>query len=94
MITAKEARDLAGPTVEEKVVGLSETILKLASEGKRALRTSYDYDGNKELWITGGYNTTDEWKNAKKILEGFGYSVKYYYSEGSQFADAYTLIEW
>lgn len=94
MIQASEAKKLAGLTVAEKVEKLSFPIKKLALERKRQLRTGYDYVEDDDLWISGGYSNTQEWKDAKKILEGLGYNVRFYYSDGSQFVDMYTLIEW
>lgn len=98
MITATEARQLASKlasnTVEEKVEKLSSTIEKLAKANKRRLRTEWDYDDNRDLWTTGGYETSEEWINAKKILENYGYKVSFYYDDRGQFVDMYTLIEW
>jgi hypothetical protein len=45
------------------------------------------------LWIRGGYNHTEDWKAARKILMDLGYTVEFYYNE-SQFVDMYTLIKW
>lgn len=94
MITASEAKRLAGLTVEEKVESLSNSIEKSAKEKKRCLRTGWDYKEDNDLWVNGGYSKTQEWWKAKEILENLGYKVSFYYSEGSQFVDMYTLIEW
>lgn len=93
MITAQEARELAGYTLKEKVERLGEEIRKCAIEKKRQLRTGWDYKEDSSLWIEGGYSKTEEWRTAKKILEENGYKVSFYYRE-SQFVDMFTLIEW
>lgn len=94
MINAKEAKELAGPTLDEKIESLGETIEFLAKQKRRQLRTGWDHDADKSLWIDGGYQSTDEWKEAKKKLEEMGYKVSFFYKEGSQFVDMYTLVEW
>lgn len=92
--SAHEARKAAGPTVEEKVEKLCETIKKLAQEKKRQCRTGYDHRADEDLWISGGYSATKEWQEASKILTNLGYDVTFYYKEGSQFVDMYTLVKW
>lgn len=93
MITAKEARELAGKTVKEKVEALCLAIEQAARSKGRQLRTGWEYKDDKDLWIDGGYSRTKEWEEAKNILEGLGYKVTFYYKE-TQFVDMYTLIEW
>lgn len=92
-ITAEQARKLAGKTVDEKVDDLLVEIENSAKQGKRQLRTSWEYSGDEDLWVRGGYDKTDEWKAAKKILTDLGYTVEFYYNE-LQFVDMYTLIKW
>lgn len=92
-ITAEQARKLAGKTVDEKVDDLLVEIENSAKQGKRQLRTSWEYSGDEDLWVRGGYDETDEWKAAKKILTDLGYTVEFYYNE-LQFVDMYTLIKW
>ena len=94
MITAAQARELAGPTLQEKVEALNEAIKAAATLKKRQLRTGWDYDAHPELWIQGGYSSTEEWKQAKKMLEDLGYKVSFYYREASIAVDMYTIIEW
>lgn len=93
MITAEEARQLAGKTVEEKVESLCATIRELASEHKRVCRCGYDHAEDADLWIHGGYSGTKDWMEAKKILEGAGFEVSFFYEE-RQFVDMYTLVKW
>lgn len=85
MITAKEARHIAVSPLEEKVQSLCESIERLAKDKKRMLRTGYDHKEDDELWQYGGYNRTEEWKAAKKMLEDLGYTVSF---------DMYTKVEW
>ena len=91
--TAEEARKLSGKTLDEKVDGLLAAIAEAAKQHKRQLRTGWDYGADEELWIRGGYNKTEDWMAARKILVDLGYTVEFYYEE-SQFVDMYTLIKW
>lgn len=93
MITANEARELAGPTLEEKVEALGRRIEELAKEGRRVLRCGYDYDQDQDLWIHGGYSSTEDWKKATQILRDKGFEVDFYYTE-LQFVDMYTRVKW
>lgn len=93
MMTAAEARRLAGQTVQEKVNDLLLAVEELAKQKHRVLKTGWDYTKDADLWVHGGYNNSKEWVEAKKILEGLGYKVNFFYKE-SQFVDMYTLIEW
>lgn len=95
-LTAEEARHLAGPTLNEKIDCLLESIRSLAMNRRRSCRTSYDHKQHNDLWVDCGYsdNKTKDWSEAKKILQGLGYKVSFYYSEGSMAVDMYTLIEW
>lgn len=91
MITAKEARDLAGPTFEERVEEQLELVyeqIKTAAEKKnrKTLLTS-------DFWTRGGYNNSNEYKAAVKKLEELGYTVKFFYEE-YQFVNMYTIVEW
>lgn len=92
--TAAEARELAGPTLDEKVDCLLESIKEAAQNEKRVLRTGWDYTKHKDLWIDGGYNQTEEWKKACDILQRLGFEVQFYYNDGSMAVDMYTVIKW
>jgi hypothetical protein len=93
-LTAAQAKQLAGPSVDEKVDAILVAIEKIATNKGRQLRAGYDYDQDKDLWVSGGYTPTPEWKEATKILEKLGYDVDFYYNDGSQFVDMYTIIRW
>lgn len=91
MITAQEARELAGPTFEEKVADQLEFAceqIKTAAENKKRQTILHS-----EFWTSGGYSRTDEYKAAVKQLEELGYKVVFFYEEG-QFVNMYTIVEW
>lgn len=94
MFTAAEAKRLAGESLEEKVAKLGEAIKVAATNKKRQLRTGWEYKDDKDLWIQGGYKPTEDWTKAKKMLELAGYTVDFYYSDGSIAVDMYTIIKW
>lgn len=93
-LTAAEARELAGPTLDEKVDAILEAIKDAAKSEKRVLRAGWDYKTDNNLWIDGGYRETEEWKKAVAILQSLGYDVQFYYNEGSLAVDMYTVIKW
>ena len=93
MINAAEARKMAGPTLDEKIDALGETIKKQASKGHRQCKTGWTHQEDLSLWIDGGYDQSKDWKQAKQILEALGFQVSFFYEE-KQFVNMYTLIEW
>jgi len=92
--TAKEARKLAGPTVEERVDAVLEAIKVAATEKKRELKTGWEYKEDTEFWVNEAYSRTRDWLKAKKILEDLGFEVEFYYNDGSFAVDMYTVIRW
>jgi len=91
MITAQQARELAGPTFDERVEEQLEFAyeqIKTAAEKKnrKTILTS-------DFWTRGGYSGTDEYKAAVKQLEELGYTVRFFYEE-LQFVNMYTIVEW
>lgn len=91
MITAKEARDLAGPTFEERVKEQLEFAyerIKLAAENKHR-----SVNLTNEFWSRGGYSGTDEYKAAVKQLKVLGFEVEFFYEE-LQFVNMYTIVKW
>lgn len=88
MITAEEARELAGPTIEEQLAPVFELIRQAATKKKRELRLHSD------LWTNGAYTGSPEFKEAKKLLQDQGFVVDFYYNDGGQFADLYTIVKW
>lgn len=85
-ITAQEARELAGPTVQERVDEVYPLIREAAEKGKRSI----DLHG---WWADEGYAGSKDYKQACMILEGDGYKVKFVYAE-YQFVSMYTVVEW
>jgi hypothetical protein len=86
-ITAAEARELAGPTVPERV----ETVYGLIRAAAEAKRRSVDLHG--EFWANQGYSATSEWQEACRLLEADGYTVGFVYEE-RQFVSMYTEVKW
>jgi hypothetical protein len=91
MITASEARELAGPTIEEKVEKELQNVYKEirnAAENKKRKINLYD-----DFWTMGGYHGTEAYNSAVKKLEELGFTVRFHY-EALQFVDMYTVVEW
>jgi hypothetical protein len=85
-ITAQEARELAGPTVQERVDAVYPLIRKAAEAKQREVHLH-------DWWAQSGYSGTHEYKQAVMILEGDGYKVEFFYEE-RQFVDMYTVVKW
>jgi hypothetical protein len=92
-LTAAQAKQLAGPTVTEKVDAILVAIKAAADNRKRELRTGWEYKDDNDLWVSGGYGPTADWKEAQRQLQELGYTVEFYYKE-TQFVDMYTIIKW
>jgi len=91
MITAKEARELAGPTLQEQLDEQLEYAYKrIRSAAEQKHRTT---NLANEFWCHEGYKQTDLYKKAVKQLEELGYTVKFHYEE-LQFVNMYTVVEW
>ena len=87
MITADQARELAGPTVQERVDAVYPMIADAASKKRRSV-TLHD-----PFWVDGGYGGKEDWKKACAILKSNGYTVEFFYEE-RQFVDMYTVVKW
>jgi len=87
MITADEARVLAGPTANEILNPVWDQIEK-AAKSKKFKITLRD-----NFWHREGYDGTDLYKECINILETAGYAVKYFF-ETNQFVDAGITISW
>lgn len=85
-ITAAQARELAGLTVQERVDEVYPLIEKAA---KMKLRRVHLHD----WWAHEGYRASPEWKEAVALLEKDGYKVTFFYEE-RQFVDMYTIVAW
>ncbi len=87
MITAEEARKLAGPTVEDHVRNACVAIRKAAENKQRSVRLTGDF------WVHDGYSGSKDWVKAKEMLIGLGFTVEFFYEE-RQFVDMYTIVKW
>ena len=88
MITAQEARTLAGPTPQERVDELEPLIKQAALDKKRHVNLLDAF------WVHEAYSGSVDYKQAKMILEGLGYKVDFYYKEHSIAVDMYTVVSW
>lgn len=86
-LTAAQARELAGPTIDDHVAAAL-VVIKTNAEAKKRKAALHD-----DFWVRGGYGSTDEWNAAVKQLTDLGYHVWFFYQE-SQFVDMYTVVEW
>lgn len=85
-ITAQEARELAGPTVQDRVDEVYPLIRKAAEEKKHEVQLH-------SWWADAGYSGTKDWKEACEILRKDGYTVEFFYAE-YQFVSMYTVVKW
>jgi len=86
-ITAAQARELAGPTIEERVAEVYPMIRAAASKGMRAIWMGTGF------WAQEGYSNSTIFKEACDILRNDGFHVKFYY-EQRQFVDMGTEVSW
>ena len=90
-LTAAQARELAGPTAEERLEKhLDEALsaVRVAAEKKqREIALHGDF------WAHGGYSQTADWKSACNSLRALGYEVDFFYEE-LQFVNMYTTVKW
>ena len=87
MLTAMEARELAGPTPEERVEIVTAAIREAAVAKKRKLALT------DRFWVYEGYDRTADYQKACEMLKKLGYKVSFFYEE-RQFVDMYTIVEW
>lgn len=92
-LTAAEARQIAGPTVEERVDMALDRVRAAAEKKLRSVSLTDDF------WVNGGYGSDRETALAKqydaavKQLTALGYKVRFFYEE-RQFVNMYTIVEW
>lgn len=86
-ITAQEARNLSGPTVEDHVNLAYDLIRDAANKKMRQVPLTNDF------WVRGGYSKTDDWDKACNILRADGFTVDFFYEE-RQFVNMYTIVKW
>jgi len=87
MISAAEARELAGPTAQEQVDAIEPLIREAAENKKRSVRL------HGKFWAHEGYEKTAKYKEASEILKDLDYKVSFFYEE-LQFVNMYTIVEW
>ncbi|WP_109477655.1 hypothetical protein [Paraburkholderia sp. C35] len=90
-LTAAQARDIAGPTAEERLeLRLGEAlnaVREAAEKKKREIALRGDF------WTHGGYGQTADWIAACNALRNLGYEVDFFYEE-RQFVNMYTIVRW
>lgn len=95
MITAEKARELAKiSNVDPAVDRILKAIEEKAIAGCTKLKTGWEYDMDRDIWISGGYSKTKAYELACKKLKDLGFKIEFYYSDASQFVDMYTIISW
>lgn len=87
MITAKEARELAGPTIEEMAEFFDKPIREAATKKERSVTV---YHGALE---NEAYSNTKRWKEFVAYMAKLGFVAELYYYEG-QFVDMRITIKW
>ena len=87
MITAQEARKLAGKTNEEFALDFEQDIKSAAKERKREL---LKYHGELE---NEAYSRTERWSSFVAYMATLGYAVELHYEE-RQFVDMRIIIKW
>lgn len=87
MITAQEARQLAGPTIQEMCEFFDSHIRTAAEKGCREVTV---YHGHLE---DEAYGNTAVWKRFVAAMAELGFGAKLYYYEG-QFVDTKITIYW
>jgi hypothetical protein len=87
MITAQEARTLAGKTIEELGLDCDPHIRKAAEAKKREVTF---YHGELE---NDAYSRTPRWNDFVAYMKELGFEVSLYYQE-SQFVDMRITIKW
>ena len=86
-LTAEQARELAGPTVDEIVDRALEIIRQAAINRKHECNLIGDF------WSQDGYSKTHRYMQAIKQLEELGYTTEFFYEE-HQFVTMYTIVRW
>lgn len=91
MITAKEARELSGPTIAERIEELDPMIRAAAINKRRDIHVHDDW------WTSAGYGQSSDrkgdWLEACNQLRELGYKVEFFYEE-LQFVNMYVIVSW
>lgn len=86
-LTATQAREIAGPTIDERVDAALVDIRAAAEKKKREVALHGDF------WVHGGYGDKPKYRAACGILRKLGYTVEFFYEE-LQFVNMYTVVKW
>jgi hypothetical protein len=87
MISAKEAKELAGPPLEKVLAELDEMVRSAATKGKTNIRVPYDH------CIFHGYSARFKNPEVNAKLVELGYNVTTQ-SEDRQFVDVWIEVSW
>lgn len=88
MITAQEAREISGPSIEELCEFFEPAIRSAADSGERKV---FVYHGTLE---NDAYSCTKRWQDFVAMMrDQYGYTVSLHY-EVRQFVDMRIKIEW
>jgi hypothetical protein len=86
-ITAAEARQLAGPSVQERVDEVYPLIRKAATNKQREVGLFGQF------WVNEGYDRTEAYVEACDLLRADGFTVEFFYEERA-YVSMYTLVKW
>lgn len=90
-LTAAQAREIAGQTMEERVnIAVEGALIDIRAAAEKKHRDVHLYG---DPWVHGGYSDTPEYKAACKALRDLGYTVEFFYEE-RQFVNMYTVVKW
>lgn len=87
MITAKEAIQIAGPTIPEMAEFFDPHIRNAAGQKQREVTV---FHGSLEYEA---YSNTEYWKKFEQYMKNLGFDVSLFYKE-SQFVDMRITIKW
>lgn len=94
MITAKEAREITGPSVDEQVKKALEDLSSMIRTSAKKKQSSITI--RKEPYATWAYNKSNPGEVGERVfdeLKGAGFEVDTFYRE-LQFADYGLIIKW
>lgn len=90
IITAQEAREMAGPTPEERLESISNMIRKAAADRKRSIILR---DAPYRDWLYVLKPVTEEDNKVIEALKEKGFTLSLHYKE-TQFVDYGLIISW
>jgi len=90
MITAQQARELAGPTAKDYLKFIDEKIRQAATDKKHEV---FIRENPYASWLYKESDLSDEPRKAVQELRKLGFTVSLYYQE-NQFVDIALWIQW